>query len=421
MKKTLIILVLLFGFSINGYAEHQTRGSCHLLSIKECGHSYPKASLFCRDAEDKDSCIEKQKIIFEKEIEVCRNNFTSTQTYKNCLSHIPSPTDKFLLPIKTFFSTPPGIILVIFFIFVLLKGIKEFLNYIDPKSRKKRKEEAIWNNWKKETEKYTQEKSKENKLVFFFDDIQWIDESSLDLLKKLISYFKQNSDMLTNPLVIVLSSRTSENLQDISTDDYLNKIIELEQFSEHKIGEFLNCAGLSVFPKSFAKEVYDYLGTGNPQHILEFMRGIISAGQAEEDSDGSVTLIPGFNQNDWKSAVPKELNNQINNCDITFIMPHQLNLIKNKNFDLTIAVNCIHEMDKNTIQNYFTNINNISKLFYFSVWKKTKVPFSGILRKNWNNLDYFNNDYNIPENWLKKFEKDLVFPSNFICSGYEIK
>ena len=110
MKKTFIILVLLFGFSINGYAEHQTRGSCHLLSIKECGHSYPKASLFCRDAEDKDSCIEKQKIIFEKEIEVCRNNFTSTQTYKNCLSHIPSPTDKFLLPIKTLFSTPPGII-----------------------------------------------------------------------------------------------------------------------------------------------------------------------------------------------------------------------------------------------------------------------------------------------------------------------
>jgi len=116
-----------------------------------------------------------------------------------------------------------------------------------------------------------------------------------------------------------------------------------------------------------------------------------------------------------------ELNNQINNCDISFIMPHQLNLIKNKNFDLTIAIDCIHEMNKNTMQNYFTNINNISKLFYFSVWKKTKVPFSGILRRNWNNLDYFNNDYNIPENWLKKFEKDLVFPSNFICSGYEIR
>jgi putative sugar O-methyltransferase len=125
-----------------------------------------------------------------------------------------------------------------------------------------------------------------------------------------------------------------------------------------------------------------------------------------------------------------ELNNSINNFDISFIMPHQLNLIKNNNFDLTIAIDCIHEMDKKTIQNYFTNINNISKLFYFSVWKKTTVPFSGILRKfsffgilkkYENNLDYFNNDYNIPKNWLKNFEEDLVFPSNFICSGYEIK
>jgi SAM-dependent methyltransferase len=76
-----------------------------------------------------------------------------------------------------------------------------------------------------------------------------------------------------------------------------------------------------------------------------------------------------------------ELNNSINNFDISFIMPHQLNLIKNNNFDLTIAIDCVHEMDKKTIQNYFTNINNISKLFYFSVWKKTTVPFSGILRK----------------------------------------
>ena len=62
-----------------------------------------------------------------------------------------------------------------------------------------------------------------------------------------------------------------------------------------------------------------------------------------------------------------ELNNSINNFDISFIMPHQLNLIKNNNFDLTIAIDCVHEMDKKTIQNYFTNINNISKLFNF-VW-----------------------------------------------------
>ena len=114
-----------------------------------------------------------------------------------------------------------------------------------------------------------------------------------------------------------------------------------------------------------------------------------------------------------------ELINEINNYDISFIMPHQLNFFKNKNFDLTIAIDCIHEMDKETIKKYFYNINRFSKLFYFSVWKKTSVPFSGIFMRYSNNLDYFSNDYQIPKNWEKIYEKDLIFPSNFISSGYQ--
>ena len=116
-----------------------------------------------------------------------------------------------------------------------------------------------------------------------------------------------------------------------------------------------------------------------------------------------------------------ELNNEINNYDISFVMPHQLNFISEKKFDLTIAIDCFHEMDKKTIKNYFYNINIFSKLFYFSVWKKTTVAFSGIFGMYNNNLNYFSDDYQIPKNWKKKYEKDLIFPSNFISSGYEIQ
>ncbi len=116
----------------------------------------------------------------------------------------------------------------------------------------------------------------------------------------------------------------------------------------------------------------------------------------------------------------EELINQISNYDISFIMPHQLDFLEGKMFDLTIAVDCIHEMDRETIIKYFYNINRFSRLFYFSVWKKTSVPLSGILRKYSNNLDYFSNDYPIPRNWEKIYEKDLIFPSNFISSGYQI-
>ena len=116
----------------------------------------------------------------------------------------------------------------------------------------------------------------------------------------------------------------------------------------------------------------------------------------------------------------QDLNTQINHYDISFIMPHQLSLLNNRFFDLTIAIDCLHEIDKKTIDKYINNISKISKLFYFSVWKSTSVPFSGIFNRFSNNLNYYSNDYNLPKNFKKEFEEDLIFPSNFISSGYRI-
>ena len=126
------------------------------------------------------------------------------------------------------------------------------------------------------------------------------------------------------------------------------------------------------------------------------------------------------NKKDTKIKFRSNLILEINKYDISFIMPHQLECIKNSFFDLTIAIDCIHEMDKKIIKNYLNNINNISDLFYFSVWKKTTVPFSGIFNFYRNNLNYYLDDYNIPKNWEKKFEEDLIFPSNFIGAGFKI-
>ena len=116
----------------------------------------------------------------------------------------------------------------------------------------------------------------------------------------------------------------------------------------------------------------------------------------------------------------KSLMDEINNNDISFIFPHQMKDIQNKSIDLTLAIDCIHEMDKKTIKNYFHQINKFSNLFYFSVWKKTIVPYSGIFTKTSNQLDYYSNDYPIPDNWKKTFEEDLIFPSNYISAGFEL-
>jgi putative sugar O-methyltransferase len=115
------------------------------------------------------------------------------------------------------------------------------------------------------------------------------------------------------------------------------------------------------------------------------------------------------------------LMNEIKKNDISFIFPHQLKLIKEKFFELSLAIDCIHEMDKKTINYYFDNVNNFSNYFYFSIWEKTLVPFSfTFLTKLGNRLDFYKNDYPIKKNWTVIFKKNSIFPGNFINLCFKI-
>ena len=115
-----------------------------------------------------------------------------------------------------------------------------------------------------------------------------------------------------------------------------------------------------------------------------------------------------------------DLQKKIKECDIAFIFPHQLELLHKKSVDLTVAIDCIHEMDKSTINYYFKKFNYITKFFYFSVWKKTDVPFSKNIFSKKNILDYEAGDYNLPSNWERIFKENIVFPSNQIGLGFKI-
>ena len=118
---------------------------------------------------------------------------------------------------------------------------------------------------------------------------------------------------------------------------------------------------------------------------------------------------------------PNELDNEINKNDISFIFPHQIEKIKADMYDMTIAIDCLHEMDKSTLKFYFKNITLISKKFYFSIWNKTKNWYSGGIFKRTERLDFELGDYPIPNNWTNKFKKNLIFPSNHIGLGYFLK
>lgn len=115
-----------------------------------------------------------------------------------------------------------------------------------------------------------------------------------------------------------------------------------------------------------------------------------------------------------------EINNEISKYDISFIMPHQLNFLRNTTFDLTIAIDCLMEMNKKIINYYFSNINRLSKLFYFSIPQKKSVTNLSKL-VGYESFDYNKNDYNVPLHWKIIEEKNSIFPSNYLSCLYSMK
>ena len=93
--------------------------------------------------------------------------------------------------------------------------------------------------------------------------------------------------------------------------------------------------------------------------------------------------------------------------DIILIFPHQIKFLEKKYFDLLLAIDCLHEMKKNTLKEYMKIADHISKKIYFKVHERAHVPFS---------FDIFDinkkDDYYINPSWKLIVKKKSLFPSN---------
>ena len=65
--------------------------------------------------------------------------------------------------------------------------------------------------------------------------------------------------------------------------------------------------------------------------------------------------------------------------DLVFLMPGQLKLLPNKIADLFIAIDCLHEMRRSQIQDYFEEMDRLAKNTYFSCRKTATVPYEKII------------------------------------------
>ena len=108
----------------------------------------------------------------------------------------------------------------------------------------------------------------------------------------------------------------------------------------------------------------------------------------------------------------KELKKSILENEISFIFPHQMSLIKDKFFDLTLAIDCLHEMKKIQVEWYFDQFDRLSKNLFF---KCQNIQWA-IFEKNKYNID----NYPVKNNWSKVIHKKCYIPNGYFQAIYKI-
>ena len=113
----------------------------------------------------------------------------------------------------------------------------------------------------------------------------------------------------------------------------------------------------------------------------------------------------------------KEMNSLLESNDILFIFPHQIKLFNSKTFDITLAIDCLHEMEKKVIKIYMEMIEKISFLLYFKVWEYSGLNYSFYEHHKASSKS----DYSIKDNWVEHLNEKCLYPSNYVEFGYEFK
>ena len=117
----------------------------------------------------------------------------------------------------------------------------------------------------------------------------------------------------------------------------------------------------------------------------------------------------------FKLENQKDLNIALENNDILFIFPHQIKLFANKTFDIVLAIDCLHEMEKKIIEIYMSIFEQISTLLYFKVWEYSGLNYSFYERHS----VHRKSDYSIKNNWKELLNQRCLYPSKYFELGYE--
>jgi len=227
---------------------------------------------------------------------------------------------------------------------------------------------------------------------------------------------KQVFKYLNNLTKFNINTSTVENSLNIDglevTQDNLNSLMEYEK--------------IEILLKNINKKNNRFLeiGAGSGRTAKTILSIIDNAKYVIADLPPAVNV----SLNNLKASFPRKkiarcfnLNNQedlilaLEKNDVLFIFPHQIKFFKEKIFDISIAIDCLHEMDRKIIKNYMSNFETVSRVLYFKVWENAGLPYAFFQHYSVHN----NDDYFIKSTWKEHFKERCIYPAKFFDLGYE--
>lgn len=219
---------------------------------------------------------------------------------------------------------------------------------------------------------------------------------------KYLSKIKKNDSMVENSLNIDGLEITQDNLNSLNEYEKIEGLLSKLDVKKKRFLEVGAGAGRTAKVILSINDDAKYVIVDLPPAINVSFNNI-------KASFPNKKVTKGFNLNE------KDLNAAFEKNDILFIFPHQIKFFPKKTFDISIAIDCLHEMDKRIVKDYMVNFEQVSKLLYFKVWEYAGLPYSfyqhySVHKKK----DYFIKDY-----WKEHFKERCIYPSKFFDLGYE--
>jgi putative sugar O-methyltransferase len=187
----------------------------------------------------------------------------------------------------------------------------------------------------------------------------------------------------------------------VVTQDLLNSAIEYESFRKvlrSEGGKILEIGAGSGRNADFM------LSTGFVEKyvIVDIPPASFISQERISRSHPNLRVISCTKKNDLVELLHSE------DWDILFILPSLAGVLPDKFFDITLAIDCLHEMTKETRLFYSELAAAKSENFYVKIWNKAYIPVDKEF------LDAFSFDqYGFDEKWTILESAQCVYPADF--------